>query len=146
MIGIKFNPLKKINEMIKKIKFNHLIALGSIYGGDQIWSPQKHSNDKNFKELVHEWFSIIFRKLLINFASSFIWSSLNNSKDISKYNYFTSFLITTCLYNYFIFFPNNYIYFFLTHQHGYKRKISMSLFMSMIFILIELKFDIDINN
>jgi hypothetical protein len=54
MIGIKFNPLKEINEMIKKT--NHLITLGSIDGGDQIWSPQKYSNDENFKELVHEWF------------------------------------------------------------------------------------------
>jgi hypothetical protein len=65
-------------------------------------------NDKAFEKLVYEWFFIIFHKHLIDFAQSFIWSSLDNFKNISKYNYLiskpdyvTSFLITTSYpYNY----------------------------------------------
>jgi hypothetical protein len=77
--------------------------------------------------MVYGWFFIIFHMLFIDFPS-FVWSSLDNSRDISKYNYFISFLITT-------FYPNNYLipfvitishpynYFtpFLTHQHGYEK-------------------------
>jgi hypothetical protein len=36
---------------------------------------------------------------------------------------------------------------FPPHQHGYeKEKLTCAFFMSMIFILIQIKFDIDINN
>jgi len=38
-------------------------------------------------------------------------------------------------------------YFFIVHQHEYKKnQINKWLFMSMIFILIQIKFIIDINN
>jgi hypothetical protein len=40
----------------------------------------------------------------------------------------------------------NYFTSFIMHQHGYKRKNNMCLFMSMTFILIKIKFDIEINN
>jgi hypothetical protein len=84
-----------------------------------------------------------------------IYGTLDNSKDIFKYNYLVSkpnyltFLLITIfyLYNYFtsflitISYSYNYFTPFLTHQHGYEKTI-----MSMIFTLIETKFDIDINN
>ncbi len=44
------------------------------------------SSDKNFEELVYWWFLIIFHKLLIDF----VWSSLDNFRDIFKYNYLLS--------------------------------------------------------
>ncbi len=53
-----------------------------------------NSIEKNFEELVYGWFFIIFHSFLIDFAQSFIWLSLDNSKDISRYSYLTSFLIT----------------------------------------------------
>jgi hypothetical protein len=86
-----------------------------------------NSSDKNFEELVYGQFSIIFHRFFIDFAQSFVWLSLDNSKNISKYNYLTSFLITISYpYNYHI--PSittisyiyNYFTPFLTHQHGYE--------------------------
>jgi hypothetical protein len=75
-------------------------------------------SDKNFEELVYGF--------LVDFAQSFVGLSLDNSKDISKYNYLTSFLITISYpYNYHIpflttiFYIYNYFTPFLTHQHGY---------------------------
>jgi hypothetical protein len=66
------------------------------------------------------------------------------------YNYLIPFLITTSL------FPYLSVYCFKFYVHlgpespldniDMKRQISMCLFMSMIFILIQIKFDIDINN
>jgi hypothetical protein len=41
-----------------------------------------HSSDENFNELICEWFSIIFRRLLIDFVLSFVWSSLDKSRTI----------------------------------------------------------------
>jgi hypothetical protein len=97
---------------------------------------------ENFVELVYGWFSIFFRKSLIDFSKSFIWSYLNHSRDISKFkyliskpNYLTSFLITTSnLYNYLTLF-------LITTSYNY-----FTSFISMMFILIQNKFDIDINN
>jgi hypothetical protein len=80
------------------------------------------------------------------FNNFFVWSSLNNFRDISNCNYLiskpndTSFLIT-------ISYPYNYfISFLIHHQHDMKSQINMCIFMFMIFILIEIKFDIDIHN
>jgi hypothetical protein len=83
---------------------------------------------ENFVELVYGWFSICFCTILIDFSKSFIWPHLNNSRDISKFNYLiskpnylTSFLITTSyLYNYLTLFlitisyPYNYFTSFVT--------------------------------
>jgi hypothetical protein len=77
---------------------------------------------------------LIFHMLLIDLPSS-VWSSLDNSRDISKYNYFiskpnylTSFLITTVYPNNYVIpfvitisYPYNYFTPFLTHQHGYEK-------------------------
>jgi hypothetical protein len=73
------------------------------------------SSDNFFEELVYGWFFIIFHKLLIDF----VWSSLDNFRDIFKYNYLTSkpnyltsFLIRISYpYNYLTSFLNNYLLF-----------------------------------
>jgi hypothetical protein len=99
--------------------------------------------------------------ILHNFSYGCPWTISCPSIIISFPN-LTSFLITTSypynylalfFYNYLVLFlitisyPYTYFILFLTHQHGYQKKhISICLFMSMIFILIEIKFDIDINN
>jgi hypothetical protein len=81
---------------------------------------------------------------IINFVESFIRSSLDNSIDNSKDNNFISK-------------PNCFSFFLITTSYPYhssslptnmdmKREINMCLFMSKIFILIQTKFDIDINN
>jgi hypothetical protein len=103
---------------------------------------------ENFVELVYGWFSIFFCKILIDFSKSFIWSYLDNSRDISKFNYLiskpnylTSFLITTSyLYNYLTLFLIPISPLSLPFQ------IIMCIFISMMFILIQNKFDIDIIN
>jgi hypothetical protein len=99
---------------------------------------------ENFVELIYGWFSIFSCKILIDFSKSFIWSYLENSRDMSKFNYLiskpislTSFLITTS-YRY------KYLTLFLltiSYPHNY-----FTSFISMMFILIQNKFDIDINN
>jgi hypothetical protein len=65
-----------------------------------------NSSEKNLEELVYGWFFIIFHRFLIDFAQSFIWLSLDNSKDISRYsslpnNYLLSLKLSHS-------FPNNY--------------------------------------
>jgi len=86
---------------------------------------------------------VVFIGSLLILYNFFVWSSLNNSRDIVKYNYLiskpnnTSFLIT-------ISYPYNYFTSFLIHhQHDMKSQINMCIFM---FILTEIKFDIEINN
>jgi hypothetical protein len=90
---------------------------------DVNWKSKVNNfTNENFKELVYGWFFIIFSKFLIDFAYIFVWSSLDNFKDIFKYNYLvfkpnylTSFLIT-------IFYFYNYFISFSVHQHEYEKK------------------------
>jgi uncharacterized membrane protein len=76
----------------------------------------------------------------------------DNSKDnylISKFNYLIFNLITI---SFFTNFCNNFFFLviisflFLTHQHYMEKQINMCLFISVKFLLIEIKFEVDINN
>jgi len=104
--------------------------------------------------LLHLFDLIIF-DLVFNRLSSFLrnWYMGNYghpwtfSKTIPKttisfssLNYLTFPLVRTSI------FITTSSFFLSIHQHGYERQINMCLFMSMIFILIYIRFDIDINN
>jgi len=76
--------------------------------------------------------------------------SLDTSENnylISKLNYLTFSLKTIFyVYNYFTLFPNFLISFSLSTNMNMKRQINMCFFMSMIFILVKIEFDVNINN
>jgi hypothetical protein len=89
---------------------------------------------RNYKQLVYGRFCIIFcivltlKLILHNPFYGHPWTISKKFRLIFKPNYLTSFLIIT------------------THQYDMKRQTNMCLFISMIIILIQIKFDIDINN
>jgi len=109
---------------------------------------------RNFKEMIYEIFCIIFCMVI---PGQFIYIMLHMiileqfqiiSKTTTSFSFSslaTSFFSLLIIYFLLTFLIINYLTPFPTKMNM-KRQINMYLFISMIFILIQIKFDNDINN